>query len=112
MESVFSNISDCKLYTSVGVVSTTHASLEIQEQKFFETFQNSCFNYFARPFSHAFARHRALLAVFTFLHFSVGVYLSLHHCLKGKFNFWIAFNFRYAGGALGNAAKDLRWSFV
>ena len=112
MESVFSNVSDCKLYTCVGVVSTKHASLEIQEQQFFETFQNNCFNYLARPFSHAFARHHVFLAVFTFLHFSAGVYLSLHHCLKGKFNFWIAFNFRYSGGALRTPVKDLRWSFL
>ena len=31
-------------------------------------------------FSHAFARHHA------FLHFCVGVYFSLHHCVKRKFN--------------------------
>ena len=111
MESIFSNFPDCKVHTWVRVVSTTHVSLEIQEQQFFETFQNSCFNYLARPFSHAFARHQAFLAVFTFLHFCVGVYLSLHHCLKGKFNFWIAFNFKYSGGALRTPVKDLRWSF-
>ena len=96
----------------VRLVSTTHASLEIWEQQFFETFQISCFNYLARLFSHAFARHHAFLAVFTFLHFSVGVYQFLQHCLKGKFNFWIAFNFRYFGGALRTPVKDLRWSFL
>ena len=56
MESVFSNVPDCKLHTWVKVVSTTHASQEIQEQQFFETFQNSCFNYLARHFSHAIAK--------------------------------------------------------
>ena len=100
MESVFSNVLDCKLHAWVRKISTLHASLEIQEQQFFETFQKSYFSYLARPFSNAFARHHAFLAVLTFLHFCVGVYLSLNHCLKGKFNFWIVFNFRYSGGAL------------
>ena len=111
MKSVFSNVPDLKLRTWLRVISTTHASLEIQEQQFFGTFQNSCFNYLARPFSHAFARHHAFLAVFIFLHFCVGANLSLHHCLKGKFNFWISFNFRYSGGALITPVKDLKWSF-
>ena len=94
MESVFSNVLDCKLHTCVRpAVSTTHASLEIQEQQFFEIIQNNCFNYLARPFSYAFVIHHTFLAVFTFLHFCVGVYL-------GKLNFWIAFNFKYSGGAL------------
>ena len=92
MESFYSNNPDCKLHAWVRVVSTIHASVEIQEQQFFEAFQNSCFNYLARPFSHTFARHHAFLAVFTLLHFRVGVYLTLHHCLKSKFNFGIAFN--------------------
>ena len=112
MESVFSNVPNCKLHTWVRVISTTHASLEIKEQQFFETFQNSYFNYLARPFSLVFARHHAFLAIFTFLNFCVCVYLSLHHCLKGKFNLWIAFNFRYFGGALRTPVKDLRWSFL
>ena len=102
----------CKLHTRVRVVSNKHVSLEIQEQQFFEKFQNRCFNYLARAFSHAFARHHAFHAVFTFLHFSVGVYLSLHHCLKGKFNFWIALSFRYSGGALRTPVKDLKWNFL
>ena len=94
MESVFSNVLDCKLHTWVRpAVFTTHASLEIQEQQFFEIIQNNCFNYLARPFSYAFVIHHTFLAVFTFLHFCVGVYL-------GKLNFWIAFNFKYSGGAL------------
>ena len=105
MDSVFGKIPDCKLHTCVRVISTTYASLKFQEQQFFETFQNSYFNYLAKPFSHA--RHDSFLTVFTFLHFYVGVYLSLHHCLKGKFNFWIAFNFRYYGGALRTPVKDL-----
>ena len=112
IESVFSKVPNCKLHTWVRVISTTHASLEIKEQQFFETFQSSYFNYLARPFSLAFARHHTFLAVFTFLNFCVCVYLSLQHCLKGKFNFWIAFNFRYSGGALRTPVKDLRWSFL
>ena len=71
MESVFRNVPDCKLHNWVRVISTAHASLEIQEQQCFETFQNSCFSYLARPFSQAFARHHAFLAVFTFLQFGV-----------------------------------------
>ena len=70
MESVFSNVPDCKLHTWVRVVSTTHASLEIQEQQFFETFQSSCFNYLAKTFSHAFGRHHVFLTIFTFLIFA------------------------------------------
>ena len=85
-ESVLSNVPACKLHTWVRVVSTTHASLEIQVQQYFETFQISCVNYLARPFSHAFARHRAFLALFAFLHFCIGAYLFFHHCLRGKFN--------------------------
>ena len=38
--------------------------------------------------------------------------MCLLHGLKGKFNFWIAFNFRYSGGALRTPVKDLRWSFL
>ena len=102
----------CKLHTKVRVVSNKQASLEIQELQLFETFQNRCFNYLGRAFSHAFARHHAFHAVFTFLHFSVGVYLSFNHCLKGKFNFWITLSFRYSGGALRTTVKDLRWSFL
>ena len=52
-ESVLSNVPVCKLHTWVRVVPTTHASLEIQVQQYFETFQISCVNYLARPFSHA-----------------------------------------------------------
>ena len=56
MESVLSNVPGCKLHTWARVVSTTHASLEIQEQQFFGTFQKSCFNNIARPFFTCFRK--------------------------------------------------------
>ena len=109
MESVFSNFPGCKLPIWVRVVSTTHASLQIQEYQFFGTFQNGCFNY--DHFLHAFAKHHAFLAVFALLHFCVSVQLSLHHYVKGNFNFWITHNFRYSSGVYRTQGKDLRCSF-
>ena len=55
-ELIFRNVPRCQLHTWVRVVSTTYASLEIQEQQFFGTSQNSCFNYLARSFFTYFCK--------------------------------------------------------
>ena len=57
------------LHTLVTVVSTTHTSLKIQEQQFFGTFKNSCFNCLARPFFTCFCKTPCLSCSISFSSF-------------------------------------------
>ena len=78
----------------------------------FRNISEQLFQLFSQNFFTCFWKTPRLSYNIYFPYFCVCVYLSLHHCLKGKFNFWIAFNFRYSGGALRTPVKDLRWSFL
>ena len=62
-----------------------------------EQLSNS-FNYLARPFFTCFWKTPRLSWSICFSSLLSSVYLSLHHCIKGKFNFYITFNFRYSQG--------------
>ena len=81
------NIAGCKPHTWARVVFTTNASLEIQEQQFSEHFRAVVSFIWKEHFSHAFEKRLTFGVVFAFLHFYVSIYLSLQHCVKGKFNF-------------------------
>ena len=69
MKLFFSNVPGCTTYTWIRMVSATRVSLEIYEQLFFGTFQNSCSNYLARPIFAFFykTQHLSCSICFSFL---------------------------------------------
>ena len=82
MEFFFSNVPGWKLYLWIRVVSATHVSLEISEQLFFGTFQNSCPNYLTRPIFACFykTQHLSGSIGFSFLRRCLPLYVFAHLC--------------------------------
>ena len=62
-------------------------------------------------FWYASPRHHTILAVFVFLHFWVGVYLSLHLCVKGKLTFRLHWTLDIPEAYIQKPSQNLSWSF-
>ena len=89
-ESAFSNVPSGKLYTSIRLVSTMRMfPMKFKSGSFSKQVRTAVSPIQLDQFSHAFARHNALISVFAFQFFSIClifVYVSLHLCVKCKFN--------------------------
>ena len=78
----------------------------------FRNISEQLFQLFSKTFFTGFCKTPRLSCSIYFPSIWRRWYRSLHHCVKGKFNFSITFNFRYSGDALRTSVKDLRWSFL